>query len=317
MRIDEQHRVTTSTPRWADRTGRVTDGGVPDRILVPVLAGTGGAGRSSLAALLAQRLAAQGSTVVLDTGHPNGSPWRGWLTAPATVLPPGQPARLRAPDWVTVRVLTDTRPRPTLRPPPRLDMAAWAGHPGLAGHACVVVDTDTPLLTDLATGTDPTSAIGWLCQPGATPVLCLPASPRGVEDAQSLVTLLERLGLPAHRTTLVVVAVAAGRVPRRVLAGLTLLEPRVAGTVRVPHDPWVRATGGVRIDRTGKALCRAVALLAATLTGLATGVATEPLATDPARSSGGQPGAAAAAPEHDLRGRSPGSRPLQLKGTPS
>jgi hypothetical protein len=171
---------------------------------------------------------------------------------------------------VVVRVLTDTRPRPTLRPPPRLDVATWAGHPGLAGHRCVVVDTDTALLTELAAGADPAGPAGWLCRPGAAPVLCLPASVKGVEDAQSLVTLLERLGLPAHRVTVAVMGVAAGRVPRRVLAGLTLLQPRVAATVRVPHDPWVRATGGVRIDRTGRALRRQVALLAATLTGLAT-----------------------------------------------
>jgi hypothetical protein len=286
MGIDGQQRGTMSTRRSLGWHGRAPeeppDGGKPGRVLVPVLAGTGGAGRSSLAALLAQRLAAtQGTTVVLDTGHPNGSPWRNWLTAPATAVPPGEPARLRAPDTVTVRVLTDIRPRPTLRPPPRLDIAAWAGHPGLAGHQSVVVDTDTPLLSALADSDCPAGPAGWLCRPGATPVLCVPASVRGVEDAQSLVTLLERLGLPAHRVTVAVVAVAAGRVPRRVLAGLTLLQPRVAATIRVPHDPWVRATGGVRIDRAGKPLRRQVALLAATLTGLATSLVAAP-APDPA-----------------------------------
>jgi hypothetical protein len=141
MRIDGQQRATPSTPRAHGRLGRAPDPAPhpgPDRVLVPVLAGTGGAGRSSLCALVAQRLAAtQGTAVVLDTGHPNGSPWRCWLTAPAAALPPGEPARLRAPDEVCVRVLTDTRSRPTLRPPPRLDVAAWAGHPGLAGHRAV------------------------------------------------------------------------------------------------------------------------------------------------------------------------------------
>jgi hypothetical protein len=141
MRIDGQQRATPSTPRAHGRLGRAPDPAPhpgPDRVLVPVLAGTGGAGRSSLCALVAQRLAAtQGTAVVLDTGHPNGSPWRNWLTAPPTVLPPGEPARLRAPDTVTVRVLTDTRPRPTLRQPARPDVAAWAGHPGLAGHRAV------------------------------------------------------------------------------------------------------------------------------------------------------------------------------------
>jgi hypothetical protein len=141
----------------------------------------------------------------------------------------------------------------------------------------VLVDTDTPLLTAL---TDSDGPAGWLCRPGATPVLCAPASTRGVEDAQSLVTLLERLGLPAHRVTVAVVAVASGRVPRRVLAGLTLLQPRVAAVLRVPHDPWIRATGGVRIDRTGRPLRRQVALLAATLTGLAT-ASSPPRAPDP------------------------------------
>jgi hypothetical protein len=105
-----------------------------------------------------------------------------------------------------------------------------------------------------------------------------------VEDAQSLVTLLERLGLPAHRVTVAVIGVASGRVPRRVLAGLSLLEPRVAATVRVPHDPWVRATGGVRIDRAGKPLRRQVALLAATLTGLAPSLVTQAPAPGPAPS---------------------------------
>jgi hypothetical protein len=297
MGIDGQQRGTMSTRRSLGRHGRAADQpphAGPGRVLVPVLAGTGGAGRSSLCALLAQRLAATlGTAVVLDTGHPNGSPWRNWLTAPATVLPPGEPASLRAPDTVTVRVLTDTRPRPTLRQPARPDVAAWAGHPGLAGHPAGLVDTDTALLTALADSDCPACPAGWLCQPGATPVLCLPASTRGVEDAQSLVTLLERLGLPAHRVTVAVIAVASGRVPRRVLAGLSLLEPRVAAVVRVPHDPWIRATGGVRIDRAGRPLRRQVALLAATLTGLATSLVTEPPAPGPAPSPAAQRAAVA------------------------
>jgi hypothetical protein len=288
MSIDGQQRETASRPRALGRHGRAADQpphAGPGRVLVPVLAGTGGAGRSTVAALLAQRFAATlGSTVVLDTGHPNGSPWRNWLTAPPTVLPPGEPARLRAPDTVTVRVLTDTRPRPALRQPARPDVAAWACHPGLAGHRAVLVDTDTPLLTALTDSDGPAGPAGWLCRPGATPVLCAPASTRGVEDAQSLVTLLERLGLPAHRVTVAVIGVASGRVPRRVLAGLSLLEPRVAATVRVPHDPWVRATGGVRIDRAGKPLRRQVALLAATLTGLAPSLVTQAPAPGPAPS---------------------------------
>ncbi|HEX5878467.1 MAG TPA: hypothetical protein VF468_09120, partial [Actinomycetota bacterium] len=129
---------------------------------------------------------------------------------------------------------------------------------------------------------------------GAVPVLCVPASPKGVADAQSVVTLLERLGLPAHHVTVAVVAVAGGRVPRRVLAGLTLLQARVAAIAHIPHDPWVRATGGIRIDRAGRPLRRAVTRLAATLTGLATSVTTEATAADALRSPGQQPGAAIA-----------------------
>jgi hypothetical protein len=92
MRIDGQQRATPSTPRAHGRLGRAPDPAPhpgPDRVLVPVLAGTGGAGRSSLCALVAQRLAAtQGTAVVLD----------------------------RAPERLAVAVLAD---RPGRRPPAR------------------------------------------------------------------------------------------------------------------------------------------------------------------------------------------------------
>jgi hypothetical protein len=65
------------------------------RALVPVFAPVGGAGRSTVAGLLAQVLAPTTRTLVVDPAPPSSSPWPGWLgLEPGGRSRPGLPAVL-------------------------------------------------------------------------------------------------------------------------------------------------------------------------------------------------------------------------------
>jgi hypothetical protein len=202
------------------------------RLAVPVLAASGGAGRSTVAGLVAAALSQNG------------------------------------------RVLTDTAA--PLEPTRQLD--AYPGQcvtfAAVAGYRLAVVDTDLPALGELACahhGTTTTATADWLVEPSAVPVLCVPTTGHGLEDALIVVTLMEALGLPAHRVVVALVDIAPGPLPRRAKASLALLAGRVGPIVGIPHDKRIRAVGlrefrklGDRTTSAGDALARAVLALAAT-----------------------------------------------------
>ncbi|GLV87887.1 hypothetical protein Slala03_75760 [Streptomyces lavendulae subsp. lavendulae] len=248
------------------------------RLMVPVLAPTGGAGRSTLACLLAAELAAVGETVVLDTAPRLASPWPGWVTAPGgglAVLPPTEPAsaeRVRsacAPmgGW---DVLTDCREwnAPPLDLP--VEPAAWYQLAAIGGWQAAVVDTPHPITHDLlaarCAGTEGRTR-GWLALPYAVPVLCAAASADGVQALQQAVMAMSAENVPLHRAVAVFVATGEGRLPSVVRAAATMLSGRMAEVVHLPYDAHLRASGlrtGRVHSRTRQAAARiASAVLAA------------------------------------------------------
>jgi hypothetical protein len=243
------------------------------RLVVPVLAATGGAGRSTVCHLLASRFATLARTLVLDAAPGLASPWQGWLTRPGTApLPPGVTPTAQQVYAAAGTVHTGRGAEFSVLPGPQ--------QPPVAAHRLQVdqarllrtvsarvslVDTTTAVLADLA-GDDISStgrtaradAVDWLIVPGAVSVLCVPASSKGVADALATVTAVEERGLAATQLHVAVVGIAASDMPRRVLAGLTLLQPRVGTVVRIPHDPRLRATSrpdaSVASSRLGDAI---------------------------------------------------------------
>ncbi|MEW1639054.1 hypothetical protein AB0469_33985 [Streptomyces sp. NPDC093801] len=253
------------------------------RLTVPVLAPTGGAGRSTLAFLLATELAAAGDTVVLDTTPRLASPWPAWTTGPAggglSALAPAEPASREAVrsacavmggpagEW---GLLTDGRDwsAPPLDLPS--DPAAWYQLAALGGWQAVVADTTHPVTHDLLTARCaglPGQTRTWLSLPYAVPVLCAAASAEGVQALQQAVMVMSAENLPLHRVVAVLVATGDGRLPPVVRAAATMLSGRTAEVVHLPYDTTLRANGlrsGRVHGRTRQAAARiAAAVLSA------------------------------------------------------
>ncbi|MFE2151328.1 hypothetical protein ACFXJO_01310 [Streptomyces lavendulae] len=253
------------------------------RLVVPVLAPTGGAGRSTVACLLAAELAAAGETVLLDTAPRLASPWPGWTTAAGgglSALPPAEPATCEA-----VRaacsgmggpaggwdVLTDSREwnAPPLDLP--LDPAAWYQLAALGGWQAVVADTPHPVTHDLLAARCaglPGQTRAWFALPYSVPVLCAAASAEGVQALQQAVMAMSAENLPLHRAVAVLVATGDGRLPSVVRAAATMLSARTAGVVHLPHDADLRATG-LRTGRVHARTRQAAARVAAAVLGAA------------------------------------------------
>jgi hypothetical protein len=253
---------------------------VDERLTAALLSATGGAGRSTTCYLLAAQFAAVSRTVVLDGAPDLASPWDSWLTRPgADSLPPsdfagGTPSAQQvyaasgtvdAGDGADFAVIPGPRAASGNRGHHTVARAQQLLRKVTARVA--LVDTTTPLLNALAASdTGHADSLGWLTSPGVVPILCVPASAKGVTDALTAVNALEQQGLGAGQLHVAVVSLAASDVPRRVLAGLTLLEPRVAAVVRVPHDPWLRATSKPCAARVSSRLRDAIGDLAHQLT---------------------------------------------------
>ncbi|MGH3814402.1 MAG: hypothetical protein ACRDUV_18440 [Pseudonocardiaceae bacterium] len=247
---------------------------LPERgLVVPLLAATGGTGRSTVCHLLAARFAAHARTCVLDTAPWLASPWPGWLTRPGTaalaagVFPTAQQVFAAA---GTVNTATGTEFTVLPAQQERIgDHCGWHQVDQMrllrtVSARASLVDTTAPLLLALAADDVSSTArprhmdvLDWLTAPGAIPVLCIPASAKGVADALTAVTALEQRGIASH-LHVAVAGIAASDLPRRVLAGLTLLEPRVAAVVRLPHDPWLRASSRPRPTRASSRLQEAI-----------------------------------------------------------
>ncbi|WP_331756729.1 hypothetical protein [Streptomyces sp. NBC_01568] len=229
------------------------------RLVVPVMAATGGSARSTVAHLLADELAAAADTVVLDLAPRLASPWHTWSggdQVPGLAgLPPDQPlTRRRIRDAAAVRqapagqwgVLTDGREwhsAPLNLPP---EPAAWYQLAAAGGWQAVVADTAHPIANDVLVARcsgSPSLTRAWCDLPFAVPILCAQATADGMQTLQQAVMVLHAEGLPLQRTVVVLAATADGRPPAVVRAAATMLSARTAAVVHLPHDPDIRANG--------------------------------------------------------------------------
>ncbi|MFC9122888.1 hypothetical protein ACFTXO_24300 [Streptomyces sp. NPDC057067] len=249
------------------------------RLVVPVMAATGGSGRSTVADLLAGHLAAAGaSTVVLDTAPRLSSPWPSWTAGQYAgglgALPPDRPltrsqvqraAALRPgadrPGW---QVLTDGRDWHSLPLALPHAPAAWLQLAAIGGWQCVVADTPHPVAHDIlesrCAGQDGRTR-SWCELPYAVPVLCASATASGIQALQQAVMAMHADGMPLQRTVAVLVAQADGRLPAVVRAGATMLSARTAAVVHFPHDPHIRAHGLRTVSRLRSRTQQAAGLL--------------------------------------------------------
>ncbi|MGW1765030.1 hypothetical protein ACWCQL_13265 [Streptomyces sp. NPDC002073] len=254
---------------------------VGTRLVVPVLAATGGAGRSTVSSLLAGRLGAVADTVVMDLADRLSSPWPAVASdlgaaGLASVAPdrPVSRAEVRAAGaaapgrWA---VLADARPwdQPPLVLPE--DPAAWYQLAAVGGWQAVVADLPFALAHDVAAARHaggPSQTRRWCDLPYAVPVVCAAATAAGVQAVQQAVTVLSAENLPLRRCVVVFVGTADGRLPAVVRAAATMLSPLTAAVLHVPHDSEIRAHGlrgcGRAHARTQKAAAEvASAVLAA------------------------------------------------------
>ncbi|MEV5950342.1 hypothetical protein [Streptomyces sp. NPDC051993] len=228
--------------------------------MTPVLSAVGGSGRSIVANLLACALAPAGATVVLDTTPRLSSPWPAWTSgepsgglAALPVDQPLSPAQVRqAASWrpgldgSQWQVLTDGRDwhSPPLALP--AEPAAWHQLSAIGGWQAVIADTAHPMAHDVLAARCERrqgQTRGWCELPYAVPVLCAAATASGIQALQQAVMALHAEGLPLQRAVVALVATTDGRTPAVVRAGATMLGPRTAAIVHLPHDPGIRAHG--------------------------------------------------------------------------
>jgi hypothetical protein len=228
--------------------------------MIPMLAPTGGSGRSTLAYLLAAGVAEQARTLVVDTAAPLASPWADWVTRPAgdegqaeTVRGLGECSSVSAQQVYAAAAGVATGTGGAFSVLQAAALPAASVVVDLFAPRIAVIDTDRSLLGALsaddpsAPGGLPGGLLGelgeWLTAPACAPLLCVPASAKGINDTSIAVHRLRDRGVPTERIQVAVVGIAATEIPRRVRAGLTLLQPYVAGTVLVPHEPRLHAVG--------------------------------------------------------------------------
>ncbi|MGW7260534.1 hypothetical protein [Streptomyces sp. NPDC054834] len=230
------------------------------RLVVPVMAATGGSGRSTAASLLAAGLAVSGPTVLLDLAPRLSSPWPARVAEQGAdglaTLSPDQPltrtalqeacataAGINGARW---QVLADGREwhaQPLTLPEPP---AAWYQLAAIGGWQAVVADTVHPLAHDILASRcagELGLTRGWYGLPYTVPVVCTAATADGIQALQQAVMALHAEGLPLNRTVVVLVATGDGRPPAPVRAGATMLTARTAAVVHLPYDPHIRAYG--------------------------------------------------------------------------
>ena len=241
------------------------------RLVVPVLSGSGGSGRSTVSGLLAAGLAALGPAVVLDTASAV-SPWRFWTSGGSGLesLPPDQPQNAAQVEAAAsalglggrgVRVLTDRRlwsAQPLVLPG---KPQAWLQLAALGGWPVAVADTGFSVISDLVDarweGIPPRSAAWWQISP-SVPLIVASSSADGLEEAAVALAALADARLDAERCVLVVVDMSGARVPRQVKAALTMLQARVGAVVDLPYDPAIRGQGLRATAELASATWRAV-----------------------------------------------------------
>ncbi|MET8982507.1 hypothetical protein ABZX85_43700 [Streptomyces sp. NPDC004539] len=230
---------------------------VGSRLLVPVLAATGGSGRTTVAHLLARGLAAIADTVLLDLSPRLASSWPTHLAARRATglaaLPPDQPltrTAVRAACAVEdtgPHILSDSR---AWHAPPLLNLpelpAAWYQLASIGGWQAVVADTPHPLAHDLLTARhtgERALTRDWYELPYAIPVLCAPATADGVHALIRATKTLDAEALPLARTVVALTGTTDGRLPASLRTALAGATDRTAAVVHIPHDPRIRAQG--------------------------------------------------------------------------
>ncbi|MFB8314688.1 hypothetical protein ACFC5T_40220 [Streptomyces sp. NPDC055961] len=243
------------------------------------MAATGGSGRTTVAALLADELASMARTVVLDTAARLTSPWPESSPAPEggglASLAPDRPLTrsevlaagvLRTGPGGPWQVLTDTRdwhaPPLVLPEPP----AAWYQLAAIGGWQAVVADTTHAVAHDVIAARcegRQGQTRGWCELPYSVPLLCAAATASGVQTLQKAVMALHAEGLPLHRAVVVLVGVADGRPAPVVRAAGTMLAARTSAVVHLPYDARIRAHGLAETLRTRSKTRQASARIAA------------------------------------------------------
>jgi hypothetical protein len=229
------------------------------RLMVPVMAATGGSGRSTVAGLLGYGLAQVGRTVVLDTASRLVSPWPSWAGEPGAGLasiPPAKPAsrrqilaaasQCRGPGGRAWQVLTDHQEwgaAPLVLPP---EPAAWYQLAAAGGWQAVIADTTHAAAHDVVAArhagrTSVTAA--WCSLPVSVPVLCAAATGHGVRALQQLVRIAAAEGLPLQHTVVALVSLTEGRPAAAVRAAATMLQSHVSAVVTVYGDAALRSEG--------------------------------------------------------------------------
>jgi hypothetical protein len=230
------------------------------RLLVPVMAATGGSGRTTTTNSLAMGLAASGSTVVLDLAPRLSSAWPARVAEQGAgglaALPPDRPLTRSAVQQACSvntastgdrwHVLSDGREWHT-QPLALPELpAAWYQLAAIGGWQAILADTVHPLAHDVLAARcagELGQTRGWYELPYAVAVLCAPATANGIQALQQAVMALHAEGLPLQRTVVALVATGDGRPPATVRAAATMLTARTAAVVHLPYDPHIRAHG--------------------------------------------------------------------------
>jgi hypothetical protein len=281
------------------------------RLVLPVMAATGGSGRSTVSFLLAYGLAAAGSTVVVDTAARLASPWPAWTQGQQAeglvALPPDHPlsashvrgcaANMPGPGQANWQVLTDGREwhaSPLSLP---ADPAAWYQLAAVGGWQVVLADTSHSVPHDILSSRYESSrgqTRGWYDLPYSVPVLCAAATADGVQALQRTAMTLHAEGMSLQRSVAVLVATADGRPPGAVRAAAAMLTSQAGAVLTVPHDPQIRAHGlrspakfSQRAQQTAMLLARAALTVAGKAWGDPLPAARRPAAFPLAVSQGG------------------------------
>lgn len=254
------------------------------RVLVPVLAAQGGAGRSVTAGLLAQAMAPVAPTVLVDPQPRVVSPWPDSIDAEEGAGLPGLFALGREPesfevahaavlrqlptstvehapeDVYTYSVLTDHRPWDAQPIPTPSDPGWFAALVERGGWSIGVVDTGFPATADHIRDRHRarvSQLASWCRRTDTVPVLAGSATGAGLSGLLQLLTALEMDAVPAAGAIAVVSGTVDGEVPRRLRSRVSRIRDRVATLIELPHDPVLRSDGVAGLDRVDVATLRA------------------------------------------------------------
>lgn len=290
------------------------------RAMVPVLAASGGAGRSTVAGLLAQVYAPTARTALIDPSPRAVSPWADWLgvgiarpeAAGITALA-GAPGAGRGDGrWAglstaSVREAVTRRPvpsgrrgdaggdvgydvladtRPWTRPPVGLpaDPRWYARVLELGDWSAGVIDVGVPIVAAHLAARQAVRASlldVWLRRADAVPVLVTSAHGFGAAVLVRLITALEQDGISAERMVVAVVHTAGTDPPRWMHTELAQVSGRLAALVEIPYDKTIRADGLARLDGLGGATLKAAQEIARTVSGLVRHHPDDPEAEEP------------------------------------